>query len=319
MSCERPLSILNPKYRGLTKIERYQYANETYGTEKPPDEYIEVPCGHCQGCEKSRQYEFSFRLRYELASHPPNSSLFVTLTFDNESLVKFKDDLNKPVRRFLDVLRKRYGKSIRHWFVCEFGTLRGRPHYHGILFGCPEELINGFTGKVGYHRVISKLWKHGISFTGYVNDKTCTYVSKYVTKSLNGKYVRPRLISSFGIGEKYLEENSSFHKSASGELNPLAVVGGKPMALPRYYYNKIFTVYDKQNLALDRYLEQTYYWKGVAYTDKKLRDKIRSNTFCSNLIGGLSFRDKFPSKKRNHKFSKLLTFNPYFYETKNSE
>lgn len=310
MSCERPLSIINPRYKGLTKLERYQYAEETWGTPSPPDEYIEVPCGHCRGCEKSNQYAYSMRLMYELHSHPPGSCLFVTLTFDKNSLEKFNDNLNKPVLRFLDVLRKKYGKSIRHWFVCEFGKLKGRPHYHGILFNCPKEILSAFHSyKVGCNLIIDKYWKYGITFTGYVSDETCKYVSKYVSKSLNGRNIRPRIISSTGIGLSYLDTpEAELHKN-NGLCNPLILVGGVPMALPRYYYNKIFSFIDRQNMALDRYIDGKFYWKGIAYDSQRERDQVRALSYFSNVQNGLSFRDKFPSKKIIHKNSKLFNYN----------
>lgn len=303
------MEILNPRYKGLTELEKIDYAMETYGLEHLPDEYVEVPCGRCVGCLKSQQFAFSMRLQFELASHPPNSSLFVTLTFDDENLSIFRDDLNKPVLRFLDLIRKKYGKQVRHWFVCEFGTLKGRPHYHGILFNCPPDLVNSFTDKVGYHRVISETWKYGITFTGFVTEATCKYVAKYVSKSLNGKNVRPRLISSVGLGLSYLKENAVLHKDANGNCSPLVVVGGKPMALPRYYFNKIFTQTDKQNMVLDRYLDPKYFWQGVEYSDKAERDQVRAQSFASHIRDELTSKNKFPSKPRKRVITKLLTEN----------
>ena len=310
MSCERPLNILNPRYRGLTNAERLSYAREKYGLNILPDEYVDVPCGHCLGCLKSQQFAYSMRLQFELMSHPPNSSLFVTLTFDDHNLDKFCDSLNTPVLRFLDLIRKKYGKQVRHWFVCEFGSLRGRPHYHGILFNCPPELVNCFSSVPGHHSVISDTWKYGLTFTGFVTDATCKYVSKYVSKALNGKKVRPRLISSVGIGLEYVRQNHYLHKDDNGNLTPLVVVGGKPMALPRYYFNKIFDADDKKKMVLDQFKNPRYYWQGIEYSTRSERDEVRSLTASSHLRDGLSSRDRFPSKKRKTKLSKLLTENP---------
>lgn len=308
MSCERPLLIPNPRYKGLTVGEKIHYARDVFDLDRLPDEEVEVPCGRCRGCEKNMQFQYGMRLQYELLSHPPNTSLFVTLTFDDDHLERFKNDLNKPVLRFLDVLRKRYSKSIRHWFVCEFGTLRGRPHFHGILFNCPPELIRTYTSnKVGFHPILSKLWKCGISFIGYVDIDTCKYVSKYVSKSLNGKYVRPRLISSFGIGMKYIEDNLSFHNDGLGHLQPFVIVGGKPMPLPRYYYNKIFNSDERKRLTKERFLDGKFYWHGRAYDVREDRDRVRGQTYASNLREKLSRKEKYPAKKVKHSLTKLLT------------
>lgn len=308
MSCERPLLVLNPRYKGLTDKDKKAWAQEIFGLDKLPDEYIEVPCGSCIGCEKSRQYEYSIRLQYELDASPPNSCLFVTLTFDDEHLEMYKDDLNKPVLRFLDVLRKRYGKSIRRWFVCEFGTLHGRPHYHGILFNCPREMIDCFTeNKIGYHKIITPLWKCGISFTGYVNEKTCKYVAKYVTKSLSNGIKRPRLISSFGIGKKYIDDCAKLHKSGNGDLDPLMTIAGKPFPIPRYYHTKIFNSYDKKQLALEKYKHPKYYWQGTEYKSKEERDRARAQTYSRNLREGLTKSKAIKREKRKFKQSILQT------------
>lgn len=307
MSCERPFLVLNPRYRNLSEKEIRDYALETFGLARPPDEFVECPCGTCKGCEKSKQYEFSMRLQYELASHPPDSSLFVTLTFTDEALEEHINDLNRPVLRFLDVLRKRYGKQLRHWFVCEFGSLLGRPHFHGILFGCPPELIDAFDpSRVGYHSILSPLWKHGISFVGYVNADTCKYVSKYVTKSLNAGIKRPRLISSFGIGKSYISEHGFDHKNRDG-LDPLMTVSGKPMPLPRYYHNKIFNTSDRKELALERWKEGKWYWQGVEYSTKEERDAARRRTLSSNIRNGLTVQKGVKRNRRRRKLSVLET------------
>jgi hypothetical protein len=131
MSCENPLHLPNPRYRNWSAIDRLEYARSCFGLDFLPDKYIEVPCGMCQACEKRRMFDFRVRLMYELSVHP--FSAFVTLTFDDASLSRFRDDPNKAIRLFLDRVRKTYGKQVRHWICAEYGTLRDRLHYHGIL------------------------------------------------------------------------------------------------------------------------------------------------------------------------------------------
>ena len=125
--------IVNRRYKDMTFNEVVDYSETYYGCFWPPDYYLEVPCGYCHSCQKSYNNQYRIRLLYELRKYPSGTCLFVTLTFDDDNLKKFSKDTNKAVRLFLDRLRKDYGKQIRHWFVCEFGTLYGRPHYHGIL------------------------------------------------------------------------------------------------------------------------------------------------------------------------------------------
>lgn len=300
--------IVNRRYKDLTYNEVIDYSKLNYGTFWPPDYYLEVPCGYCHSCQKSVNNQYRLRLLYEVRKWPPGSCLFVTLTFDDDNLRKFSKDYNKSVRLFLDRLRKDYGKQIRHWFVCEFGTLHGRPHYHGILFNAPRELIDGYDSDVpGHHPLLASRWKNGFVFVGYVSEETCSYITKYVTKSINNDKVRPRIISSHGIGDNYLDsEESTFHKLA-GSYQPFMVMNGFKQALPRYYYNKIFTEVDRQNMVLDRYISPptTFNWQGTEYYDKFDQIMARHSTYEQNCLVGLTSPTPLPTSGRVDSFSRF--------------
>lgn len=241
MACENPLSIINPRYKKMSVIERTEYSRLNFGCDFPIDYQIEVPCGRCQYCEKHRMRDFQIRLLYEIDKYP--NSLFITLTFDDTNLLRFSANPNSAVRLFLDRVRKRYGKQVRHWIVAEYGTLHGRLHYHGILFDTPLRLDGD---------ELSRLWSYGFSYVGYSCDKTARYVTKYVTKSCSGNRSPPRIISSKGIGAGYLTpENVLFHNDGE-TLRPYLYYGGFKVPLPRYYYSKVFSDEDKVRMLLER-------------------------------------------------------------------
>lgn len=305
MACEHPRRIINRRYVDMTATDLIEYSELNFGMRFPPDYWLEVPCGYCHSCQKSENNQYRIRLMYEIRDYPNESCLFVTLTFDDENLARFGKDPNKAVRLFLDRLRKQYGKQIRHWFIGEYGTLHGRPHYHGILFGVPEELrVTYLVDSVvpdpkdpdkfvfvhaGDHPLISAAWKYGFVFVGYVSDETCGYITKYLTKSLNDKKRRPRVITSFGIGSSYLKSDEAVLHKQPGKYQTTMTLNGFPQAMPRYYYNKIFTDVDKQNIALERYLcPPPFSWQGVEYPSKEKRDRARSVTFEQNKNLGLT-------------------------------
>ena len=300
--------IVNRRYKDMTYNEVIDYAKLNYGTFWPPDYYLEVPCGYCHSCQKSYNNQYRIRLLYECRKYPPGTCLFVTLTFDDDNLKKFSKDTNKAVRLFLDRLRKDYGKQIRHWFVCEFGTLHGRPHYHGILFNVPRELIDGYDSDVpGCHPLLASRWKYGFVFVGYVSEETCSYITKYVTKSINGDKVRPRIISSHGIGDNYFDTDE-FELHKFGECyQPFMIVGGFPQAMPRYYYNKVFTEVDKQNMVLDRYINPPveFSWQGQRFGDKFDQIVQRRSTLQQNIASGLTSAAPLPSSKRVSSFDRF--------------
>lgn len=274
----------------MTPMEVRRYSKACFNLLYPPDYYIEVPCGRCQSCEKRRLRDYQIRLLFELDRYP--NSVFVTLTFNDENLEKFKDNPNAAVRLFVDRVRKYFGKSVRHWFVAEFGSLRGRLHYHGLLFNVPARLDA---------ELLVKLWKYGFVWLGYANARTAKYICKYVTKSINGFRRPPRIIASKGVGLSYLTpENVSFHLHG-GKFRPYIMYRGLKVPLPRYYYDKIFTDDIKIEMALDRYYNppDKWYCNGVTYYDKVQFMLARRALFERNKRLGLSFDYKQFKKQKN--------------------
>lgn len=276
-----------------------EYARTYYGTFWPPDYVLDVPCGQCLSCQKSTNNQYRIRLMYEVRKYSEGSCFFITLTFDDENLNRFSSDYNKAVRLFLDRLRKNFGKQIRHWFCGEFGTLKGRPHYHGILFDVPDVFKDAYDSDVpGHHPLLAKEWKYGFVFVGYVSDATCGYITKYLTKSLNGDKIRPRIISSFGIGDNYLDSDDAQLHKFNGKYQPFIHLNGFKQAMPRYYFNKVFTDVDKQNMVVDRYLSppETFQWQGVDYSTEEERNEARRNTLLANQSQGLTPTARLPHR-----------------------
>lgn len=234
MPCENPRRIRNPRYKlsdeNFIRPEVVQALDfyTSLGYPEPPDKFLSVPCGKCSSCVRTRMLGFKIRLLSEL-EHTPGKSTFITLTFDDDNLNRFKDNPNKSIRLFLDRMRKRLGHSVRHWICAEYGEKNTkRLHYHGLLFDIPEALDED---------MLTSLWPYGISHFGYVCDETIPYLTKYVTKNeqKDGKKL-PRIISSFGIGKDFIKD----YKYLKSLLQ--ASIPGKQgvIPLPRYLKTKIF-------------------------------------------------------------------------------
>lgn len=230
MSCLKPIKIRNKRYTSNSNIDFSNACQDFYnslGYVQPPDKFIEVPCGKCVSCLKTRRNGWRMRLMAEFYRYP--SSAFITLTFNDESLDKFKDNPNKAVRLFLDRFRKFFGKSIRHFIVPEFGSKTERLHYHGILFNLPP---------IFDEDVLASIWKYGFVYVGYCNAKTINYVIKYITKPDSSNMSLPRLIVSKGVGISFLE---SYGVDIKDNYQPYFVSNGYKIPLPRYYLTKLFT------------------------------------------------------------------------------
>ena len=71
------------------------------------------------------------------------------------------DIATKAIRLMLERIRKKTGKSIKHWFITELGHEKTeRLHLHGIVWG------------IGTDQLVNEKWDYGITYTGnYVNEK----------------------------------------------------------------------------------------------------------------------------------------------------
>lgn len=305
MSCERPLRIPNPRYACCIGAENFNpdkaydgvtiqdYCETYFGYRgRPPDEFIDVPCGTCFSCNRSRLNGWRIRLLSEVNRYP--NSIFVTLTFNDKYLAKFKDNPNKAISLFLDRTRKKYGKQIRHFFIAEYGTLYGRIHYHGIIFNAPYKSLDPIE--------LANEWKYGFVYLGWCNAKTCNYIVKYITKDAPAGQKVPRIIASKGLGESYITTNGSFHKQ--NDMPYIAVKGKYRVPLPRYYLTKIWSEYERVQLQIKSMLQPyVRYVDKIQYTDEISYKSALQRYSAKQISIGLS------PKPTPRSISQLYTFN----------
>ena len=109
--CLFPKRIRNPAYESLADCQHRSPFADSVSDPIPPDYESDVPCGTCWQCLRQKRFETVLRLKVEQAVIPAGTrSYFVTLTFNEAYYSEFSFDFGTPVRRWLDVLRKRYGK-----------------------------------------------------------------------------------------------------------------------------------------------------------------------------------------------------------------
>lgn len=201
-----------------------------------------VPCGRCPVCLENRAAQWVFRLQKEqekfIASH------FVTFTYAPEFVPKSPNGhlTLKPsdMQKFMKRLRKVEGDGIKYYTVGEYGSTKGRPHYHAIIFG------------VSNPDLYQELWGYKINgkpfgevYIDEVNGNTCGYVAGYLQKGRavpafkNDDRVREFSHMSKGLGLNYLtKEMIKFHLD---DLDRVYVQSGaRKLAMPRYYRKKIY-------------------------------------------------------------------------------
>lgn len=241
-------------YPRIIKNKRYLGYITKKGDIKCEDQrqlYVSIGCGECIECRQQKAREWRVRLMEELKCH--NYKYFVTLTFENSALLKFAEEYNTTdaneivthaVRRFLERYRKKYGVSLKHWFITERGqTNTERIHLHGIIFR-DKELKN---------EELHDLWKYGYTDTGkFCTERTINYIVKYVTKiDANHKTYKAIILCSSGIGAAYWqnEQNKYMHRYRGKETKQTYTLNnGQEIALPIYYRNHFWTEAQRQKL-----------------------------------------------------------------------
>lgn len=251
--CRYTKLIPNPKYKGTKK--------NGYNPPKLKDnrlKYVPVSCGHCIDCRKKRKREWMIRLNEAIRANP--KALFITLTFNDESIKHLKDitksnDDNviakKAIRLWLERIRKRTKKSIKHWLITELGEKNGRIHLHGIIWTTNKKDIEA--------------WEYGWTYVGtYVSEKTINYITKYMLKmNPSDKEFRGKVFCSPKIGIEYMyRENTisnNLYKNNGNTNEQYRFRNGQKSMLPDYYRKKIYTEEEREKLWIEKQ-ELGYRW-----------------------------------------------------------
>lgn len=226
---------------------------------------LEVPCGKCCECLERRRDDWSLRLKEEAKNHIHTS--FITLTYSDDNLVYgdrfptlYKKDLQdwlKRIRRAVEPVK------LRYYAVGEYGTQTLRPHYHVILYGLDNKLIqNG---------IIERTWKKGQIHSGQLTRASIHYATKY---HLNRNITPHGCEPSFsvmsrrpGIGNNYIEKMINLH---DGKLERAYYQDGNfKKALPRFYKDKLYTKEERENINI--------LTSKTIYDDEKIEEHYRNN------------------------------------------
>lgn len=176
---------------------------------------MSVPCGKCAQCRLKRRNSH-YQALCDIASRYKNV-YFWTLTYNDEHVHKTDSGnltlCREDIKKWFKICRKLYqyhfpGETLdfKYWFVGEYGSQTGRPHYHGLTFGLTSKQIAFFRHK----------WKHGFFYTTQLStlcdqEKVIGYVLKYILKDyFDKKYLedveKPRVMQSINLCELKPEE-----------------------------------------------------------------------------------------------------------------
>lgn len=179
-----------------------------------------VPCRRCWQCRASAMDEWTGRCIAEMETAVGAS--FVTLTYGRDMHYGAVDHVKSAFLTYDDVklylkLLRRHGFPYRFLCAGEMGTLKGRAHWHLILFW--QEQMPPVNRRIRASRwfpegvpldknwMDEKHWPHGWSFWRTVNLKNIRYVAKYARKEQGALDAQSLLRSSLkpALGVPYVE------------------------------------------------------------------------------------------------------------------
>lgn len=219
-------------------------------------------CGQCMPCRFNRQRVWYHRILLEGLCHA--ESCFVTLTFREEALPSDRSVCPETLRNWLKRLRRSYvDRRLRYFAVGEYGDLRGRPHYHAIVYGIrchqgPYEWSSGLADATPRCACdtcerLRKSWPFGFVSVSALNVERAKYISGYLVKKMTSKD-DPRLVGRHpefarmsthpGLGHDYLWTLASAMLKYNLPLVKSVGHGGKSLPLGRYLRRKLATYAD---------------------------------------------------------------------------
>jgi len=214
---------------------------------------LSLPCGQCIGCRLERSRQWAMRCMHEAQLH--EESCFITLTYNPENL-PYDDSLNHDhFQRFLKRLRKSIApQRIRFYMAGEYGTKRGRPHYHAAIFGwSPKDKKNPKKTPAGSliytSEELGNAWRIrntntgqyeslGFSSVGELTFESAAYIARYIVSKQTGKHNKyHNAYTDLTTGE-IVKRKPEYNRMS---LRPMSGIKGEPGGIASEWFKKYKT------------------------------------------------------------------------------
>lgn len=160
---------------------------------------LKLPCMKCIGCEERKLLDMSVRCVHERRVRGHHSWM-VTLTYEDRHLPAHGSLAKQDLRNFFKRMWEEFPKDkeefpdpphgqFRYHAIGEYGSKRGRPHYHVLFFDLRLPDVRHAYDRKGRFPVyesmlLKELWPHGRIQIDEMNPNTAQYVCGYITQKL---------------------------------------------------------------------------------------------------------------------------------------
>lgn len=217
---------------------------------------LQLPCGKCPECSKDYYKMWATRGSRELYCW--ESSVFITLTYSDETLPHNRSLDKKHVQDFIKRVKKHFGSTkenpVRQTYCGEYGTRTLRPHYHCILYNVDFGDRRNHRISDGGHQVftsetLTRLWGLGHAEFGYATPGSIAYLYKYILKKKSRKEKEQPLELTVGdttyeVAHEFIESSrnpgiGAWLRGAETLSKGYLTVNGVKTKLPKYYLEDI--------------------------------------------------------------------------------
>lgn len=206
-------------YINYDEIDNYIIMNQSTAECQPL--FMLVRCNHCSLCNKYKVSKIKTRCLLQSVQHN-QKPFFLTLTINEQNYPSNPDDIQvhtEIIQKFNKRLRKHlslnnYNTNYKYLIVSEYGSLRGRLHFHALIFGISDDLykpvrvdnsIYGTDYVFKFTELVHKAWQQGFIKVEEAKDETGSYVAKYIGKSSGDK--RTKSYKSINFGKQTILDN----------------------------------------------------------------------------------------------------------------
>lgn len=151
----------------------------------------QIPCQSCWQCRERRMNDWVGRCIAESKTAAYTSVGTLTYGYDDHYEIDHyhaRRLVYEDVQKFLKLMRKN-GAPLRYFVAGEYGTEKGRSHWHIIAFW-QETLPPNYKELVRYDHFGlggKKLWHHGFSYWEKADLPSMKYVMKYILKAYDDR------------------------------------------------------------------------------------------------------------------------------------
>lgn len=236
-------------------------------------ERIQVSCGKCYECIRTRKREWLQRILSEVSVS--DVCFFSLISYNDENYpspdVADKVAIQKFIKRLRVALERNFSNGsgfkpkLKYFIVSEYGEERNRLHYHALFF--LRHVDETVLPRQIWKELLEKEWGKGFCSAFYLEPKTAKYCVKYIQKQYNLMFY-----SRIG-GDSYAFSQLGV-KYKDNEL-PVFPINGKPFLAPRSMRIRALEQNFGSNAEMinsirSRILSQNPSSNVLSYEDKKL-------------------------------------------------